>query len=141
VPPAYLLGDANVLWRDATDMVASNDQSIALVKMEVVMLARSFVISGLVALVAVFMGCQSSGTSGSASASRPASQAITCSKCQVTWVKVPQTEKGRVMAYTTRKSMECPDCRAAVQNFFATGKLEHTCQTCGPDAMEVCKTH
>lgn len=68
-------------------------------------------------------------------------QAVTCDKCKVTWRKVPQTDKGRVVGYRTSKSHECPDCRNAVDNFFATGKLQHTCATCGENALEVCKTH
>ena len=66
---------------------------------------------------------------------------VTCSKCKVTWVKYPvQGDKGRIVRYDTRKSMECPDCKDAVTNFFTTGKLEHTCKTCG-DSMEICKAH
>jgi hypothetical protein len=67
-------------------------------------------------------------------------QGVTCSKCEVTWVKVPETAKGRVVGYTTRKSHVCPDCKDAVANFFATGKFQHTCKTCG-DSMEICDAH
>jgi hypothetical protein len=101
----------------------------------------------LVALVAggglVAAGCQSSGGASAAKAepASPATQAVMCSKCEVTWVKQPITAGGgkdwRILGYTSRKSHECPDCRSAVNNFFTTGKLEHTCKTCG-DAMEVC---
>ena len=86
---------------------------------------------------AVLSGCTSNGTSTGTAAS---TQAITCSKCQVTWIKVPDTVKGRVVGYTNRKSHSCPDCKDAVANFFATGKFEHTCKTCG-DAMELCQGH
>jgi hypothetical protein len=66
---------------------------------------------------------------------------VTCSKCEVTWVRYPVTgDKGRIVRYDTHKSMQCPDCQDAVTNFFATGKLEHTCKTCG-DSMEICKSH
>jgi hypothetical protein len=82
-------------------------------------------------------GC---AANGAGSAAAPSTQAVTCSKCQVTWVKVPDTAKGRVVGYTTRKSMTCPDCKSAVDNFFATGKLQHTCETCG-DSMEICERH
>lgn len=87
-------------------------------------------------------GCQSNGGGATASGVSPAAtQAVTCSKCQVTWTKVPITPGGgkdwKVTGYTTRKSHECPDCRSAVENFFASGNLEHTCKTWG-DAMEVC---
>ena len=71
----------------------------------------------------------------------PSTQGVTCSKCQVTWVKYPvQGDKARIVRYDTRKSMECPDCKDAVTNFFATGKLQHTCKTCG-DSMEICEAH
>jgi hypothetical protein len=66
--------------------------------------------------------------------------AVACSKCEVTWVKVPATGKGPVVGYTTRKSHVCPDCKDAVANFFATGQFQHTCKTCG-DSMEICEAH
>ena len=98
------------------------------------------------------LGCGSSNNAGStnigggggtkAVAAHEHGEAVTCEKCKVTWVKAPVTnDKGRVIAYTTRKSHECPDCRAAVSNFFATGKLQHSCTTCGADAMQVCEQH
>ena len=87
-------------------------------------------------------GCESQNASKpSAKQNLAAHDGVSCSKCQVTWVKQPVTAGGgkdwRVLGYTTRKSHECPDCRNGVENFFATGKLQHTCKTCG-DAMEVC---
>jgi hypothetical protein len=84
----------------------------------------------------VLSGCTANGTPAEAAST----QGVTCSKCQVTWVKVPDTAKGRVVGYTNRKSHTCPDCKSAVDNFFATGKLQHTCETCG-DAMEICERH
>jgi hypothetical protein len=48
--------------------------------------------------------------------------------------------KGRFVGYTSRKVMECPDCKTAVQNFFETGKLEHACTHC-QGTMEVCDSH
>jgi hypothetical protein len=64
-----------------------------------------------------------------------------CPKCQITWVKAPvHGGKGQIVSYTTRQSMECPDCKSAVANFFSTGKLEHTCATCGSD-LQVCEMH
>ena len=68
-------------------------------------------------------------------------QGVTCSKCETTWVKAPtRNDKGRIVGYTNRKSHACPDCRDAVSNFFNTGRLEHTCKTCG-DSMEICEAH
>ena len=34
--------------------------------------------------------------------------------------------------------MECPDCKGAVQNFFATGNLKHECSACGGN-MKACE--
>lgn len=91
----------------------------------------------------LLVGCQSNGNANhsEAMAGGPSTQAVTCEKCKVTWVKVPKTnQKGHVISYTQRKSMECPDCRSAVENFFATGKLEHSCKTCGSN-LEICEAH
>jgi ribosomal protein S27E len=89
----------------------------------------------------VVAGCQSPGGSNATTAGMAPKDAVTCSKCQVTWVKEPITPGGgkdwKVTGYTSRKSHECPDCRNEVQNFFTTGKFAHTCKTCG-DTMEVC---
>jgi hypothetical protein len=86
-------------------------------------------------------GCQSDGGTTAAKGNLVAQDGVSCSKCQVTWVKQPITVGGgkdwKVLGYTSRRSHECPDCRSAVENFFSTGKLEHSCKTCG-DAMEVC---
>src|SRR5438094_444668 len=77
-------------------------------------------------------GCQSGGAKSESSESLASTQAVTCDKCEVTWVKVPiQGGKGRIVGYTSRKHMECPMCKDAVTNFFQTGKLEHTCSVCG----------
>lgn len=70
-------------------------------------------------------------------------QGVMCTKCQTTWVKQPITTGGgkpHVVGYTSRKTHVCPDCQTAVNSFFATGKLEPTCKTCG-DAMQICETH
>jgi len=85
-------------------------------------------------------GCASDNNKPAQSTLVPSSQGVTCSKCQVTWVKVPEMAKSRIVGYTTRKSMVCPDCKDAVANFFATGKFERTCKTCG-DSMEICEAH
>jgi hypothetical protein len=91
-------------------------------------------------------GCQSSGTKPSATATpgTPTTDAVSCDKCKVVWQKAPLTVGGghsdRVVGYTTRKQMVCPDCRDAVQNMFATGRFEHTCSACGGN-MQACATH
>ena len=90
---------------------------------------------------ALLPGCQSDNTPPQ-STLVAATQGVTCTKCQTTWVKVPYTSGARykVTSYTWAKRDACPDCKNAVDNFFATGKLEHACKTCG-ESMEVCRTH
>ena len=90
-------------------------------------------------LAVLLSGCTADGSNPQAKES--AAPAVACSKCEVTWVKVPTYgNKAAATAYTTQKSHVCPDCKGAVDNFFATGKLEHTCKTCG-DTMEACEAH
>jgi len=98
------------------------------------------VIASLFTASALFVaGCQSTPTqAANESASK---EALTCDKCKTTYVKVPVTGgKTRVVGYRSEKRMECPDCKTAAENFFATGNWQHTCKTCG-DAIEVCKAH
>lgn len=93
---------------------------------------------GLVA--ALLAGCQADNKPPQSSLVS-SEQGVTCSKCKTTWVKVPvDAGKGRIVGYTNRKSHACPDCRDAVSNFFNTGRLEHTCKTCG-DSLEICEAH
>jgi hypothetical protein len=95
-------------------------------------------------------GCESQGGSDdkhamhdhSAMSAQGDGEAVACDTCKITWAKSPVTnDKGHIVAYTTKKSHECPDCRAAAQNFFATGNLKHDCPTCGKDAMQKCESH
>lgn len=80
---------------------------------------------------AVFIaGCQSIGGDGVAVSD--GTSAVHCAKCQVTWVQKPETTGGgRTTTYRTEKSMVCADCESAATSFFKTGKLEHTCKSCG----------
>jgi hypothetical protein len=99
------------------------------------------VLGSLLTASALFIaGCQSNSTQ--AAADQAASkEALACDKCKVTYVQVPETGgKTRIVGYRTEKRMECPDCKTAAENFFSTGKFQHTCKTCG-DSMEVCKAH
>jgi hypothetical protein len=96
---------------------------------------------GMGMLVAL-AGCQSSGKGAAASAGTGEPKAVACTKCKITYVEVPTSGQGKypVHKYTTSQSMECPDCKEAVANFFTTGKLQHTCAHCG-ETMEVCTGH
>lgn len=55
--------------------------------------------------------------------------AVMCPPCETVWVKAPVGEKAR--SYTRIGKMVCEDCRSAVEQVFAEGKLEHACGTCG----------
>lgn len=103
-------------------------------------LSRAMVLVAVTAGSLIVAGCQ--GKSEAAKSSlQPVSDGVTCSKCQTTFVKVPvDAGKHRIAGYTSKKVHTCPDCRNAAENFFATGKLEHSCKTCG-SAMEICKAH
>ena len=85
---------------------------------------------------ALLVGCQTAPATHTMAA-----DAVQCDMCKVTWVKVPQYRgKGGIVAYTSVKKMECPDCRNAVVNFFETGKLEATCKACNGN-MTMCEKH
>ena len=70
-----------------------------------------------------------------------ASNAVQCDKCQITYVKTPAGSRDTpVMQYNWVKRDACPDCKDAVTSFFNTGKLEHTCKSCGGN-MAACEGH
>lgn len=56
-------------------------------------------------------------------------EAVSCPKCETVWVRVAIGEKAK--AYTRVGKMVCDDCRTAVENVFAGGRLEHACKSCG----------
>ena len=100
--------------------------------------------AGLVAGAGLFAtGCASTPPQSSL---EPSAQGITCTKCQVTWVKIPVAAGGgqaRYAGYTGyrwSKQDVCPDCMDAVTSFFENGKFQHTCKTCG-DTMVICQRH
>lgn len=102
---------------------------------------KSMTCAALVLVIMGVSGCQNAQPQSPAVAA-PSTQAVTCSKCQITYFKVPVTGQGKyaIRSYRTVKSMECPDCKSAVANFFTTGKLEHACKTCG-NSLEICELH
>jgi hypothetical protein len=101
---------------------------------------RKTMLGGLAigAAALLLAGCQDTGAGGAHAnhAAGMPEKGVTCAKCQVTYLESPGG-KGSPVKYTTGK-MECPECKSAVANYFATGKLEHGCKTCGPDALQVC---
>ena len=98
------------------------------------------IVAGLaLGLGLVLAGCASDSPPKSTVEATP--QGVMCSKCQVTWVQSPElSQKGRIIGYKTVKKDTCPDCMDAVTSFFNTGKLQHTCKTCG-DTLEICEAH
>ena len=103
-------------------------------------LIRSFilVVGASVLAGAALTGCQSTGESGEALAE--GTDAVYCAKCQATWVRKRDTVAGKSTVYRTEKTMVCADCESAATNFFKTGKLEHTCKSCG-GAPSHCVVH
>jgi len=72
-----------------------------------------------------------------------AATAARCDKCNVTWVQEPNTaggKQGAVTTYNWAKKDACPDCKNAVDTFFATGNLQHSCKACGGN-MTACEGH
>jgi hypothetical protein len=101
---------------------------------------KSSIVAVGVGAAAFLAGCASSGNGSDSAAAASPSTAVTCSKCQVTYVQQPVSNGKRIIGYTTKPEMECPDCRSVAQNFFTSGKLEHTCAHCGV-TMQTCEAH
>jgi protein-arginine kinase activator protein McsA len=84
-------------------------------------------------------GCQTNNKA-KAVADEPSTQALMCSKCETTFVKVRRPGKsGKIVGYRTREVMTCPGCKTVATGFFNTGKV-HTCSICG-DSMKACEAH
>jgi hypothetical protein len=98
-------------------------------------IGKMFVASVSIGAAALLAGCQDTGGHRMNAGAMP-EKGVTCAKCQVTYLESP-AGKGSPLKYTTSK-MECPDCKSAVASYFSTGKLEHSCKTCGPDALQIC---
>lgn len=99
---------------------------------------KSMVVAFAVTAGLFAVGCTSTNTPQSSLA--PTDKGMTCTKCQVTWVQEPVSNGKRVTGYQWAKKDICPDCRDAVQSFFASGKFDHTCKTCG-DSLQICEAH
>jgi hypothetical protein len=87
----------------------------------------------------LLLGC-AADNSPAQSSLVPGEQGIMCSKCQVTYVNVPNKVGKTIIGYRKQGVMECPDCKDNVENFFTTGNFDHTCKTCG-DTMSICEAH
>jgi hypothetical protein len=95
-----------------------------------------------IAATALVAGCQDSKPVPATSADTAAvAKAIACEKCQITYVQSPiDAGKGKIVGYSTHKEMECWDCRSVAENFFAAGKMKHTCASCD-STMQTCEAH
>ena len=100
-------------------------------------------VAGVALALMVLSGCQSSGQKAETTVA--GEDAVMCAKCETVWVRSP-TQVGpprgtaTPLAYRSSKAMVCEDCESIVGTFFKTGKLEHTCPTCG-NALRHCKRH
>lgn len=114
------------------------------------MLTLSKISAAIIGLSAALVaGCQSTGSSSQSKSTMDEPVALTCSKCQTTYSRVPVTTGGprspQVVSYRTVANHECPDCRNAVKNWFTYGKMTfpgqivHSCKTCGGE-VKVCHT-
>lgn len=94
----------------------------------------------------VLGGCQSNKPSPNAMRGTASTEGIACDKCKTTWVRTADVSPGpggrgtTIKGYSDRKQMVCPECKSAVANLFATGKMEHTCTACGGN-MTGCAVH
>ena len=102
--------------------------------------AKPMVAAAAVVATLFAAGCKSAPATSQSATTLPSASAIACTKCQVTWVRDPQIQKGRPIGYSSHQVMVCPDCRSAVENLFATGQFEHTCNACG-GTMQTCDMH
>jgi len=93
---------------------------------------RFLSVAGMMALLTIL-------SPQSSFAAPPKDGAVMCDKCKMVMVKVPSmsSAKSPTLVYHDVKTMECPDCHSAMENFFKTGSLKHTCTHCG-GTMTVC---
>lgn len=100
---------------------------------------RLFILAGSLGLATMLSSCQSTG-----SASTAGTEAIMCDKCKTVWVSKPTTigSPGRMQTTILRdsKTMTCPDCQLAINNYWKTGSMKHVCATCG-GTMTHCTQH
>lgn len=103
--------------------------------------ARKGVLLGVLAAgVAVLVAGCSTSAPKVASEAGGEDQAVMCSKCQTVWVQRAHHLGKNAVVYRREKQMVCPDCQSAVVTFFKTGKLEHTCKSCG-GTLDHCTVH
>jgi hypothetical protein len=92
-------------------------------------LTMAAIVAGAAGLM--MTGCQT--TSGQTQS------AVRCEKCKTVWVSTPGAPRASGYSFGS-KSMACPDCVSAAENYFKTGELKHTCASCG-GALKHCAAH
>lgn len=99
---------------------------------------RLLILAGSLGLVTVLPSCQSTApkTAGC--------DAVMCDKCKTVWVRQPVSigSPGRfqTIVYRDTKTMSCPGCQLAIDNFWKTGQMKHSCSQCG-GALTHCTQH
>jgi hypothetical protein len=92
---------------------------------------RILILAGSLGLATVLSSCQSTGAGTTAG-----TEAVMCDKCKTVWMmNKPATlgSPGRMQTtvYRDSKTMTCPDCQLAINNYWKTGSMKHNCATCG----------
>ena len=90
---------------------------------------RLLILAGSLGLVTFLPSCQSTAPATAGT------EAVMCDKCKAVWVKAPVSlgtpaNRGSIM-YRDSKTMTCPDCQLAINNYWKTGSMKHTCSACG----------
>lgn len=89
-------------------------------------------------------GWQMANEGMAGSASSVGTEAVMCDKCKTVWVRKPETigspGRGQFTILRDSKTMTCPDCQLAINNFWKTGSMKHVCSTCG-GTMTHCTQH
>lgn len=100
---------------------------------------RLLILASSLGLVAFLPSCQSTATT----AAGP-SEAVMCAKCKTVWISKPVTlgspGRGQVTVLRDSKTMTCPECQLAADNYWKTGSMKHTCSHCG-DSLTHCTQH
>jgi len=103
------------------------------------MKTRLLILGGSFGLATLLSSCQSTGTATAAS------EAVMCDKCKTVWVKnqpatIGSPGRGEFTILRDSKTMTCPDCQLAIDNYWKTGSMKHTCATCGGTRTH-CRQH
>ncbi len=103
------------------------------------MRAYAFVRIAGVAGASLVLGLSGCTTANAGANPGSTATAVLCPTCETVWVR-QRRQINKTTFYTTGKRMSCPECSSAVETFFKTGKLQHTCATCGGN-LAPCKAH